>query len=301
MESIAVEQKSDRKFKDTFFRTLFHNKERAIELFNAIQGTNFPIDTPLQFYSQGDKSLTRRNNDLAFVVNNQLLAIKDQQSTINPNMPLRLLPFATDILYTWLADKKDLYKNALATIPTPKFYVLYNGKEKLKNNVLCLSDAFRFDNHDFSLQLTVKIIDINHDSGEEVLQKSPSLGGYAYLIDCIRQKMNAGILRDKAIKSAVNQCIHENILDDFLSKHFKEVCDMFDYTITYEEEQEVLREEAVEIAVKKAVGEVREKAWEGGILDAAQKLLQKGTSLQDVINILDLSDKLIGELKRRVA
>ncbi|MCL1884758.1 MAG: hypothetical protein FWF81_13525 [Defluviitaleaceae bacterium] len=122
-------------------------------------------------------------------------------------MPLRLLPFATDILYTWLSDKKALYKNSLATIPTPKFYVLYNGKEKLKNNILRLSDAFRFDNHDFSMELTVKIIDVNYDSGDDVLQKSPSLGGYAYLIERIRQNMNTGSLRDSAIKAAVNHCI----------------------------------------------------------------------------------------------
>ena len=110
-QSQVVEPRSDKKFKDTFFRTLFHDETRILELFNAIEGTDFPVGTPLQFYSQGDKSLTRRNNDIAVVINNQLLAIKDHQGTLNPNMPLRLLPFATDTLYTWLADKKDLYKN----------------------------------------------------------------------------------------------------------------------------------------------------------------------------------------------
>jgi len=308
-ESYTVEQRSDKKYKDTFFRTLFHDEERALELFNAIEGTNFPVGTPLQFYSQGDKSLTRRNNDLAVVIDNQLLAIKDHQGTLNPNMPLRLLPFATDILYTWLTDKKDLYKNRLVTIPTPKFYVLYNGKEKLINNVLRLSDAFRFENHDFSMELTVKIIDVNYGSGNEVLRKSPSLDGYAYLINCIRQSMNAGASRDKAIKAAVNQCINENILANFLKTHFQEVCDMFDYGITYEEEMEIKLEEAKEEAMEKGMikgmekGLVKgmEKGEEEGILKSAQKLLQKGISLQDVISMLDLSDNQIGEINKRFA
>jgi hypothetical protein len=85
---METEQRSDKKYKDTFFRTLFRDENRARELCNAIVGTNFSAETPLKFYSQGDKSLARRNNDLAFVINNQLLAIKDHQGTLNKNMPL---------------------------------------------------------------------------------------------------------------------------------------------------------------------------------------------------------------------
>jgi len=168
----VVEQRSDRKFKDTFFRTLFHNEERALELCNAIEGTNYPKGTPLQFFSHGDKSLTRRNNDLAVIINNQLLSLKEHQGTINPNMPLRFLPFMTDILYTWIKDKRELYKNKLITIPTPKFYVLYNGKSKLNHDVLRLSDAFRFDNHDFSMELVVKVIDVNYNKDNIILKKA---------------------------------------------------------------------------------------------------------------------------------
>ena len=179
MKNTLIEQKSDTKYKDSFFRKLYHDKARALELGNALEDTNFPLDTPVEFFSQGDKSLLRRNNDLAFIANNQLLWITDQQGTINPNMPTRLLPTMADIIFTWLGNKKLLYRNSLVPLPTPKFYVLYNGKEKLKNRVLRLSDAFQFDNHDFSMELVVKVIDINYGSGAAVLQKSPSLNGYA--------------------------------------------------------------------------------------------------------------------------
>jgi hypothetical protein len=279
-----IGEKSDKKYKDTFFRSLFCDKERALELFNAIEGTDFPKGTPLDFFSQGDKSLVWRNNDLAFVINNLLLAIKDHQGTLNPNMPFRLLPFAVDILYTWLTNKKELYKNKLVTIPTPKFYVLYNGKEKLKSNILRLSDSFRFDSHDFSMELTVKVIDINYKSGSEVLQKSPSLNGYAYLVESIRQNINDGLSRDIAIASAVNHCINKDILTKFLQENYQEVCSMFNYGITYEEEMEIKQEEA----------------WEKGKIEgliAAIKFLQKGISIEDVSNLLGLSESQIKELK----
>jgi len=277
----TIEQRSDRKFKDTFFRTLFHDEERALELCNAVEGTSYPKGTPVQFFSQGDKSLTRRNNDLAVVINNQLLSLKDHQGSINPNMPLRFLPFMTDILYTWIKDKRELYKNKLVTIPTPKFYVLYNGKDKLKHDVLRLSDAFRFDDHSFSMELIVKVIDINYNKGNIVLQKSPSLDGYSYLIEQIREHMNAGASRDQAITRSVKHCIEKGVLADFLEKHYKEVCDMLTWECTFEDELEVRYEEGDE----------------NGFLRAAKKLLNKGMSLQDVINMLELSDSQISELK----
>ena len=106
------------------------------------------------------------------------------------HMPLRSLPNAAEALYTWMEDKKALYKNKLVTIPTPKFCVLYNGKEKPKKDVLKLSDAFRYNDHSFSLELVVKVLDVNHGSGSEILSKSPSLNGYAYLISEIRKGMH---------------------------------------------------------------------------------------------------------------
>jgi len=288
MESHAVEQKSNHVFKDTFFRALFHHEERALELCNAIENANFPSGTPIKFFTRGDTSLTRRNNDLAFVVGEQLLSFQDHQGTLNPNMPLRFLPNVAETLYTWLEDKKDLYKNKLLTIPTPKFYVLYNGKSELKNDILRLSDAFRFDDHSFSLELTVKVIDINHTSGSEILSKSPSLDGYAYLVDQIRKYTDSGMARDKAISSAVNHCIEKGILADFLRENYKEVCSMFDWGITIEEEMEIRVEEA------------REEGLERGYLDAAINLLQSGTNFQDVVRILKLSDAQSQRLKARV-
>jgi len=301
IEQISVEQKSNRKFKDTFFRTLFLEKARAVELYNALEDTDFPLDTPIQFFTGGDRSLTRRNNDLAYTINDQLLSIADHQATINPNMPLRMLPIATDILYTWQVDKKKLYRSTLLTIPTPKFYVLYNGKEKLKSNILRLSDAFRFPNHDFSMELTVCVVDISHNSGEKALQRSPSLEGYAYLVENIRQRMNSGANRDEAITQAVNHCIEKNILYEFLTAHYKEVCNMFDYTVTYEEEMAIRIEEAVELATERAMEKGLEQGLEQGLFVSAIKFMQNGAKLSDVVRTLGLSDAQVKELEQQFA
>jgi len=279
--TLAVAQKSDGKFKDTLFRALFHEEERALELCNAVADTNFTTDDDLRIFSFGDKSITRRNNDLAMVINNQLLAMKEHQGTLNPNMPVRFLPYVSDILYTWIPDKRALYRNKLVTIPTPKFYVLYNGKEKLEQKVLKLSDAFRFDDHAFSLELEVKVIDVNYGSGSDALRKSPSLDGYAYLMHQIRMQLDNNTPRDKAIPLAVKHCMDKGILAEFLEKHYREVCDMLAWECTIEDEMAIKKEE--------------------GLLEGAKRMLSKGKSIQEVAESLDLTDMQVAELKEEFA
>jgi hypothetical protein len=275
--TIIEPQKSDVKFKDTFFRTLFHEKERALELCNAVTNSNFTLDDDLRIFSLGDKSIKRRNNDLAILINDQLLALKEHQGIVNANMPLRFLPYVSDILYTWITDKRALYKSKLITIPTPKFYVLYNGKAKLEYDVLRLSDAFRYHDHTFSLELEVKVIDVNYESNHDVLSKSPSLNGYAYLINQIQIHQSNNITRDKAILLAVKHCIDKGVLSNFLEKHYKEVSDMLAWEITLEDEYEIRKEEV--------------------LLEAAAKFIRKGLTLQYVADVLELTEYQISELK----
>ena len=98
----------------------------------------------------------------------------------------------------------------------------------------------------------------------------------------IRMRLGAGKERDKAIAESVTHCIEKDILTEFLARHFEEVCDMFDYGITYEDELDVRYEEGKE----------------EGLIDAALKLMKKGMTLPHVINMLELSTSQVGELKR---
>jgi len=305
---METNQKSGDDVKDTFFRKLFSEKERAIELCNALEGTNYPPNAHMVLCNL-EESLLRRYNDCAIAVENQLLVFSEHQSTLNRNMPLRLLSYATDVLYTWFVKMKEIYKEQLFKIPTPKFYVLYNGEKKLNHEVLRLSDAFEIEANEFSLELTVKVLNVNYGSGSEALDKSPSLSGYAYLVEQIRQYQQNGLKRDKAISRAINHCIEKNVLADFLQKHYKEAAIMFARNYSFEEELEALREEAeekAEKAAKKAAKEATEKAtkialvegMENGMIKSAIQLLKNGMIISDIIRILELPDNLAKELER---
>lgn len=73
-----------------------------------------------------------------------------------------------DITYTTLSgvllliNPKALYKSSLIQIPTPEFFVFYNGKEKFPaEKTLKLSDAYLEQIDNPMLELTVKVININ--------------------------------------------------------------------------------------------------------------------------------------------
>ena len=282
-----AKQKSTNVVKDTLFRTLFSEKERAIELCNALEGTNYPPDADAMICDL-DNSLVRRYNDSALAVEKKLLVFSEQQSRINLNMPLRFLSYTADTLYSWFVDMKKIHQRKVFKIPTPKFYVLYNGTEKLEHDVLRLSDAFQVEGGEFSLELTAKVLNVNHGSGCEALEKSPSLGGYAYLVDLIRRYQESGLSRDKSIKPAIQQCISEGILADFLTENFKEVADMLAYEYTFEDEFEANREEGKEIGIELGREEGKEIGSAKKLLELIQKKLQKNKTRHQIIDELEL-------------
>jgi hypothetical protein len=275
-----VKQKSGNDVKDTLFRKLFSEKERAIELCNALECTNYQSDVNAMVCSLDD-SLLRRYNDSAIAIENKLIVFSEHQSSLNPNMPIRMLSYVTDTYYSWFVKMKEIYKEQLFKIPTPKFYVLYNGEKELTQDVLRLSDAFELESGEFTLELTVKVLNVNFGSGCDALEKSPSLKGYSYLVELIRQHQKSGLSRDKAIKPAIKQCIDENILAEFLQENFEEVANM------------LAREYRIEDEIEARVEEGLEKH----IVESAKRMLRSGRSLSETIEILELTDNQIKQLK----
>ena len=283
-EKNPAKQKSGSSVNDTVFRKLFSEKERAIELCNALEGTSYPPDADAVICSLED-SLLRRYNDSAIAIENKLLLFSEHQSSINPNMPIRMLSFAAAAYDLWFVKSKEIYKEQLFKLPTPKFYVLYNGEKELAQDVLKLSDAYKLEAGEFSLELTVKVLNVNYKNGCSVLEKSPSLKGYSYLVELIRQSKKNGSSRDRAIQSAIEQCIKEDIIADFLQENFAEVAAM------------LLREYKIEDEIEARMEEGMEKGLEKGIVESARKLLATGMPLGRIVEILELSDNHIRQLE----
>ena len=71
-------------------------------------------------------SLTIRN-DAAFIIDMNL-NVYEHQSTYNPNMPLRVLMYLSDILRPNIKERA-IYSSRKIEIPKPNFVVFYNGTQ----------------------------------------------------------------------------------------------------------------------------------------------------------------------------
>ena len=117
------------RYKDTVFRKLFRQKKELLELYNALNGSNYTKEEELEIVTLVDNSLfISMRNDLAFILDFRL-HLYEHQSTPSPNMPLRDLFYVADLLQNYVRDL-DLYGRGLVKIPAPRFIVFYNGRIK---------------------------------------------------------------------------------------------------------------------------------------------------------------------------
>lgn len=168
------EQEVKRTYKDSVFVTIFHDKSKLIELYNALFNTNYDESAPIDIVTIKDVLFRTLKNDLAFVLGGRFVVLVEHQSSINENMPLRDLMYISTVLKRMI-DTTRLYREKRLMIPRPSFVVLYNGtKDFPAYQELRLSDSFlgeKQKDEEDALQLIVKVYNINTEKNSEILDK----------------------------------------------------------------------------------------------------------------------------------
>jgi hypothetical protein len=145
-------------------------------------------------------------NDVSFLLDN-CLSLWEQQSTFNPNMPIRGLMYYGN-LYNSYIDTRNLpiHGSALVKLPTPNYVVFYNGTSKREPiEKLKLSDAFITEDSNHEFEWTATMINLNKGKNEELLSKCKPLSDYMTLINKINcYKKTEATLRN-AVDSAINK------------------------------------------------------------------------------------------------
>ena len=112
--------KANKNLKDSVFSAYFsEDTARLVELFNALEGTDYPPDTPVEINTLTDVLWMDRINDLSFVLNGQLLVLLEHQSTVNHNMALRALLYCAR-LYEKLLPRDAIYRTGRVRVPNPR-------------------------------------------------------------------------------------------------------------------------------------------------------------------------------------
>ena len=250
-----------------------------------------PPDVPVSINTLENVLFMDVYNDISFEIGGKLVVLIEHQSTINPNMALRMFLYISRVLEKTL-DAKNLYSDRLLSIPRPEFYVLYNGKENYPDQkVLKLSELFEnpddiwvHENMPPLLELEVKVININEGRNRDLLKRCKRLSEYSTFM--AKAKMLTDELDDKTrgVEEAVKYCYKRGILKDFLKKHGSEVLSM------------LLTEWNTEDAKKVWYEDGREDGREDEKIIIARNLLLEGSSLEFIQKITGLDMKTIQEL-----
>ena len=239
-----TENKVNRNYKDTVFRMLFQDRENLLSLYNAVNGTAYEDVDGLVITTLQDAVYMNYKNDVSFVFD-FTLSIYEHQSTVNQNMPLRDLIYVSKVLQGQMKDQ-DIYSSRQIKLPTPKFVVFYNGTdEQPEKQTLRLSDAYEKQLEEVELELTVTVYNINYGHNQKLLEACQTLKEYAQYVAAVREYAKEMPLAE-AVESAVDSCIRQGILADFLRKNRAEAIEMSIFE--YDEEKHLKSEREIWLA-----------------------------------------------------
>ena len=289
---------ANKEYKSDVFSMLLQDKKRAMEIYNAINGTDYDDPELVEMTTLDDKSfsLTVRN-DASFILDANL-SLYEHQSTYCPNMPLRdLLYFASIIQKRIKAQKRDIYGGRILKIPVPHFVVFYNGKEDAPDQYnLRLSDAFEKETKNPEIELVCHVYNINSGKNTPLLSKCQTLREYMYFVDMVRKNNEISGNLEDAIEKAINQCMEENVLRDFLAQHREEVMHVMTLDYTFERRLEMQRAEAIEDGER--IG--KEIGKEEKLSEQIRKKIQKGKPLDQIADELEEVPETIRPLYEKI-
>ena len=289
---------SNRKYKDSVFVDLFSEDEKAKEnflsLYNALHNTKLTAIELLKNIRLDQVLYMTFYNDVSYLVDNKIIVLAEHQSTINPNMPLRCLEYISR-LYETLFESKEKYSRKLLKIPSPEFYVFYNGEEDYPcDKTLKLSEAFIEKAAEPNLELTVKVININRQNRHPVLENCKTIQEYSIFVETVRKWKE--IDPQNGFEKAVEECIENNILREYLKRKSKEVVNMLLAEYDYETDIAVQRAEEREIAFAEGIEQGSSNGSRQAKLETAKAFKRFGFDIDKIAEGTGLSVEEIEKL-----
>lgn len=259
------------KYKDSVFSLLFNDPATLRELYCALEGVSLPPDVPVTINTLGNVLFMELINDISFEIGGKLVVLIEHQSTINPNMALRLLMYIARV-YEKTVKGRSLYSGKRLSIPRPEFFVLYNGIAPYPDEeVLRLSDMFEKPEFGFpkkdapALELELRVININEGKNEKIAGRCKKLAEYSAFIAKMRTLEQELGDKGEAMKTAIKYCQEHDILKEFLEQHSAEVSNMLITEWNTEEAKEVWFEEGLEEGLEKGKQEIARNALANGL------------------------------------
>ena len=271
-------------YKDRLFNFLFgseENKEWTLSLYNAVNGSHYTDPSMIKITTIREVMYLGMHNDVSFLISNEM-NLYEQQSTYNPNMPVRLLQYAGNLYERYFKENSlNKYGGRLLQLPVPKLVVFYNGKKEQPDEmILKLSDSFP-EGSDADIEVKVRMLNVNVGRNTLLLDACKPLGEYSWLVDEIRRNNTTN--DEDGMSSAIDRAISDTpdsfVIKSFLELHRTEVKGMLLTEYNEAEAMELFREEG------------RAEGRAEGIIDTLISLVKKGLlSIKDAAAQLGITE-----------
>ena len=246
--------------RDTLFCKYAGTASNLLAISNAIRGTNHTDASRIQINTLQGSFYSNLKNDISFILDTLIMMLIEHQTTLNPNMPVRLLNYVAELFKIYLEpEKRKMYSSSLIQIPAPEFYVFYDGDDtSFERKILKLSDAFKAPSD--KLELIVHVYNLATGKNEALKSICKPLREYSTFSKHYKLLRQQGLAIEEAVRDTIRYCIDNNVMRDYLQCNESEVINMFGFEWNEKEEREALLE----------AGRARER------IDSARTLLTQG-------------------------
>ena len=291
-------QPVNRLYKSKIFAMLYSSKKELLELYNAVSGRHYEDPELLEINTLENAIYMSMHNDVSFLIDSRL-SLYEHQSTYSPNLPLRYLFYISD-LYSGMTKDENLYGIKCVELPAPQFIIFYNGeKDQPDRSILKLSDAYSVKEEHPALELTAVMLNINRGRNEKLKGMCKSLKDYSEYTERVRKYVRTVPIED-AVEWAIQECIEEDILAEFLKQNRAEAKSVSIYE--YDQEKHMRQERETFWEDGRAVGRSEGRAegrteGRGELLkEQIQKKLAKGKSISVIAEEVEEEEAVIEKL-----
>ena len=268
----------NRTYKSRMFEMIFSNKKELLELYNAINGTDYTNPDDLVVNTLENAIYMAMRNDVSFLIDKRL-NLYEHQSTCSPNLPLRFLFYVADV-YSDFTKEMNLYGSKAVKIPTPHFIIFYNGTEEQPDQrELRLSDTFQVKEDQPQLELKATMLNINKGHNKKLLDACRTLRDYAEYTALVRKHARDMPLAG-AVEKAVDECIKRGVLAEFLEKNRAEAIKVSIYEYDEERHMRQTKEEGFEEGYESGRQSGLVEGHEAGLAEGRKTGLIQGRELE---------------------
>ena len=261
--------------RDTVFCRFIGTESNLLEVFNAIRKTGYTDASKVMITTLAGSFYSNIKNDISFMLDALIMMLIEHQTTLNPNMPVRLLGYVDELFKRYIEpEKRKIYSTELIKLPAPEFYVFYDGEDtSFEHKELRLSDAFKTPSD--KLELVVHVYNLATGKNEDLKKICKPLREYSIFSNHYKLLRKQGLTVDEAVRDTIRYCIDNDVMKNYLLHNESEVIDMFGFEWNEKEEREALLEAGEARGI--AIGETR------GRLNSIRDLLSDGLVTLDAL------------------